>query len=71
MVGVGDGDRVLVAVGVEVVTLAMGVDDGKGVAVGSTVVKLHASGSSKAKPSRTFCHKGIHIIMGLSLQIAN
>jgi hypothetical protein len=52
------GVTVAVAVGVAVDCFKVAVAVGKGVAVGSTVVRLQASGNKKARPRMILCHQG-------------
>ena len=52
------GVSVLVAVGVEISCLMVAVAVGKGVVVGSTVVRLQASGNKNARPRMSLCQKG-------------
>ena len=63
------GVTVEVEVGVAVLILTVGLAVGKGVAVGSTVVRLQASGNSKARPRITLCHKGSRDILEYTLLI--
>ena len=51
------GVTVLVDVGVEVDCFTVAVAVGNGVAVGSTVVRLQASGNKKARPRIILCHQ--------------
>ena len=68
--GVAVTVAVLVGVAVSCLITA-GVDVGNGVFVGSTVVKLQASGSKKARPSRSFCHKERWDMIRSALQMSD
>ena len=66
LVTVAVGVTVLVTVGVAVSNLTT-VDVGKGVVVGSTVVRLQASGNKKTRPKINFCHKVIRAMIIVTL----
>ena len=70
LVAVGVTVAVLVGVAVSCLITA-GVEVGKGVLVGSTVVRLQASGSKKARPRKNLCHKGRCDMIRSSLQISD
>ena len=56
------GVTVLVAIGVDVDCLTVAV--GKGVAVGSTIVRLQASGNKNARPRMNLCQIGSFDMIG-------
>jgi hypothetical protein len=61
------GVTVAVAVGVAVLCFTVAVVVGKGVAVGSTVVRLQASGNKKARPRIILCHQGSRDMIKMTL----